>query len=423
MQKHCFMFVLFILLIHSMASAGNTAALYTIDECIALALKNNPAVAASLQTVKAGESRVGQAKADYYPSLALTAGYQKVGPVSPAGISPDAYDQYSTGVNLDITLFDFGKTSRRVQIQNLNVEAARADHRDIIAQIIFNVKIAYYNLIQCERNLAVAMDTMNQFQQHLEQANAFFNVGIKPKFDVTKAEVDYGNARLSVLRAENALLLAKLTLKDVMGIPKDDEFDVADTLGFEKDERQLNDALDAAYSKRPDLISVMARKEAAGHSVELAQKGYFPVVSGSAGYAFSGTGFPMGSGWNAGASLNVPLFSGFSTKHEVNEAIANLEIVKANEISVRQKILLDVQQAYLNVRNAADQISMAEMTVLQAKENYDLASGRYKAGVGNPIEIADATITLNNARANLNAALYDYKIAQAALDKAIGENP
>ena len=63
------------------------------------------------------------------------------------------------------------------------------------------------------------------------------------------------------------------------------------------------------------------------------------------------------------------------------------------------------------------------MTVIQAKENYELASGRYRTGVGNPIEVADATITLNNARANLNTALYNYKMAQAALEKSIGVKP
>jgi len=66
---------------------------------------------------------------------------------------------------------------------------------------------------------------------------------------------------------------------------------------------------------------------------------------------------------------------------------------------------------------------MSEMTVIQAKENYELASGRYRTGVGNPIEVADATITLNNARANLNTALYNYKMAQAALEKSIGAKP
>ena len=97
--------------------------------------------------------------------------------------------------------------------------------------------------------------------------------------------------------------------------------------------------------------------------------------------------------------------------------------MKANEDSIRQAVQLEVSQAYLNVQDAAEQIAMAEQTVLQAQENYDLASGRYRVGVGSPIEVADATITLNNARANLNSALFNYKIAQAALEKSTGAKP
>ena len=290
-------------------------------------------------------------------------------------------------------------------------------------QIVLNVKNAYYNLLQTERNRDVAVDTMKQFQQHLDQANAFFRIGTKPKFDVTKAEVDLGNARLNVLKAENAVRVARITLKDVMGIPENADFAIVDNLAFQKSDLQLNDVLNTAYSNRPDLRSVIAKREAAENSIDLAQKGYYPTLSGSAGYGYSGTDFPLGNGWNAGATLNFPLFTGLSTKYQVDEAKANLEILKANEDSIRQAIILDVQQAYLNVQDTAEQISMAEMTVLQAKENYDLASGRYRTGVGNPIEVADATITLNNARANFNTALYNYKIAQAALEKSIGAKP
>jgi outer membrane protein TolC len=285
------------------------------------------------------------------------------------------------------------------------------------------VKNAYYNLLQTQRNLIVAVDTMQQFQQHLDQANAFFHIGTKPKFDVTKAEVDFGNARLNVLKAENAVRSAMITLKDVMGIPEKVDFTIVDNLGFEKSNLQLNDVLNTAYSNRPDLRSIIAKREATEKSINLAQKGYYPTLSGSAGYGYSGTDFPLDSGWNAGATLNFPLFSGLSTKYQVDEARANLEILNANEDTVRQSIILDVKQAYLNVQDAAQQISMSEMTVLQAKENYDLAAGRYRAGVGSPIEVADATITLNNARANLNTALYNYKMAQAALEKSIGAKP
>ena len=416
-------FIFFLPLIAKAIEPATKNTTYNLKQCISIALEKHPSIRASAGTIKANESKVGQARANYYPHINLSTGYQRVGPNSQSGSSSDPFNQYSTDVNVGMTLFDFGKTSTQVKIQNLNVNASRADYDDVMTMVVLNVKNAYYNLLQNQRNLVVAIDTMQQFQQHLDQANAFFRIGTKPKFDVTKAEVDFGNARLNVLKAENAVRAARITLKDVMGIPGNADFNIADNLTFQKSNLQLNDVLNKAYSTRPDLRSVIAKREATEKSIDLARKGYYPTLSGSAGYGYSGTDFPLGSGWNAGAALSFPIFTGLSTKYQVDEARANLEVFKANEDSIRQAIILDVKQSYLNLQDTAQQISMAEMTVLQAKENYDLASGRYRAGVGSPIEVADATITLNNVRANLNTALYNYKMAQAALEKSIGVKP
>ncbi len=413
-----------------MARAGdplNQGNALNLQRCIEIALEKHPSLKASAGAIKVNESKVGQAKANYYPQINLSTSYQRVGPNAQSssipGNSSDPYNQYSTNVSVGMTLFDFGKTSTQVKIQDLNVNASQADYDDLMTLVVLNVKNSYYNILQTQRNLDVAVDTMRQFQQHLDQANAFFRIGTKPKFDVTKAEVDLGNARLNVMKAENALRSARITLKDAMGISENADFLIVDNLSFQKSDLQLNDVLNTAYSNRPNLRSVIAKREATEKSIDLAKKGYYPILSGSAGYGYSGTDFPLGSGWNAGAILSFPLFTGLSTKYQVDEAKANLEILKANEDSIRQGIRLDVQQAYMNVQDAAEQISIAEMTVGQAKDNYELASGRYRTGVGNPIEVADATITLNNARAALNSALYNHKTAQAALDKAIGAKP
>ncbi|HRR39907.1 MAG TPA: TolC family protein, partial [Syntrophales bacterium] len=95
-------------------------------------------------------------------------------------------------------------------------------------------------------------------------------------------------------------------------------------------------------------------------------------------------------------------------------------VLKANEETLRQSIFLEVQQAWLNLQLARDQISAAELTVRQASENLDLANGRYAAGVGNPIEVTDSLVALANARMAHVAALYNYKIAQASMEKAMG---
>ena len=119
-------------------------------------------------------------------------------------------------------------------------------------------------------------------------------------------------------------------------------------------------------------------------------------------------------------ALTIPLFSGFLTSHQVAEARSNLYVLKANEESLRQQILLDVRQAYLNLQAAEASISTADLASKQAKENLDLANGRYTAGVGSPIEVSDAFATYVTAQATYTGALYFYKIAQASIERAMG---
>jgi outer membrane protein TolC len=144
-------------------------------------------------------------------------------------------------------------------------------------------------------------------------------------------------------------------------------------------------------------------------------------LTGNASYDRQDTTFfPQAEGWSAGVALTFPIFSGFLTKNQVEEAKANFSAAKANEETLRQSILLDVQQAYLNLLVAEESISNTELTVKQATENLEIANGRYAAGVGNPIEVSDAEVSLAVAKLAYNQALYDYKVAQASIEKAMG---
>jgi outer membrane protein TolC len=82
---------------------------------------------------------------------------------------------------------------------------------------------------------------------------------------------------------------------------------------------------------------------------------------------------------------------------------------------------LEAEQAFLTLKEADERIRVTEKAVGQAKENFDLASGRYQVGVGFPLEVTDAEVALANARANHIQALYDYKVAEAKIEKATGK--
>jgi outer membrane protein len=408
-------------------AAGPIAKGETLDlsRCVQIALERHPSILAAAGTLRAGESRIGQARAGYYPQVGGSAGYSRTEPISTSSglggaAGGDAFDSYSSSVSLSQNLYDFGKTSSQVRIQELNRDSSRSDLANIRTQVIFAVSQAYYGVLQTRRNRDVNREVVGQFQQHLEQARAFFEIGTKPKFDVTKAEVDLSTARLNLLKAENAFRLAQVALNNAIGLAEAPEYDLADEPFFQRVDVDLEEALRRAYDRRPDLRSLADRKRSLEESIALARKGYYPSLSGNASYGWGGGSFPLDQGWSFGATLSIPLFTGFSTRYQIEEAQANLDVVIANDISLRQAIYQDVKQAWLNLAAAADQVETAALFVRQAAENLDLANGRYASGVGSPIEVTDALVAASNAKTSYNSALYDYKVAQASLEKAAG---
>jgi outer membrane protein TolC len=399
-----------------------TGEMLTLQRAIDIALKNQPSILAGQSTVKANEATIGQARANYYPQITASGSYSKTSPAtSSTGISATGkYDQYSSSVGLSQTIFDFGKTPTQVRINSLNTESSRFDLDSTLNTVVFNVKQAFYNVLQAQRNSDVAGESVKQFQQHLDQAQGFYGVGTKSKIDVTKAEVDLSNARLNLIKAENQVRLSRVTLNTAMGIPDVPDYNLEDNLSYTKYGLPFEEALPMVYAKRPDLQSSEKKKEAAKESISLARKGYFPVLSGSASYAYSNNDFPLNNSWNYGVSISIPLFSGFDTRYRVAQAQANYDTISANEQSLRLDIYSQVQQGYLTLREAEERIGASELTVRQATENVELATGRYRAGVGSPLEITDALVGLNNAKVAYTQALTDYKNAQASIEKAIG---
>jgi outer membrane protein len=392
----------------------------TLQQCVDIALQRNPSIFAAEYAVNAADARVGQAQSAYYPQVGLSGNYSKYSLTTAS--NNGSLNLYQGNAALTQNIYDFGKTPSQVRVQRLNENAARSDKRNTVSLVVFGVKQSYYNFLQAEKNKEVAIETVKLTQDQLDQAKGFFDAGVKSRYDVTTAEVNLSNAKLAQIRAENGVQVARVTLKNSIGAPDLPDFIIEDTLAFQKTPITFDDAVQRAYVNRPDLQSVLSREEAFKESVSLARTGHYPTLTGNASYTRAGETFvPEPSGWSAGVTLNIPVFSGFLTTYQVKEAKQNLYQQQANKEALRQSILLDVQQAYLNLLALEEGVVVAEQTVQQATENYDIATGRYSAGVGSPLDVTSALLGLSNAKTNYIAALANYKIAEAALLKAMGE--
>lgn len=400
-------------------NAGETL---TLTKVVAITRQNQPAILAARGNVNAGRSRVGQAESSYYPQVNAGANYDRL---SPGGnmyglTDTSPYNRMAVGINASQMLYDFGRTTTRVDIQKSSLDSAQADLSAADDRAVYNAKLAYYDILKIARNKEVAIETVKQFEQHLAQAKGFFEAGVKPKYDVTKAEVDLSHAKLLQIQVENNLRLARVVLNNAMGLPNAPEYKLEDTLPSDKFTIPYEQALGMALDHRPDLKSLLLKKQSAQQAVDLARKGDAPSLSGNASTAYSGDVDTNGQGWSAGVAITVPIFNGHLTRHQIDEAQANFDIVAANVTSLQQTIQKEVEQSYLNLHEAEERIATTQLAIQQAEENSRIASGRYSAGVGSPVEVTDADTLLVQAKADHNQALYDYRIAQTSIELSIG---
>ncbi len=413
----------------------------TLAEAVELALRNQPTVEMRTGQARASEARTGQARGAFYPRVTVGSAYTRIWPVgaqttastSNAGLPANSsfipgatsregasYEQYAATASLSQMIYDFGRTSSQVDASKLAAQAARLDLLNEREQVVLNVKEAYYRLVAANRNREVQAAAVDQFRNHLNHARSLFEVGAKPRFDVTKAEVDLSNAEVNLIRAENSVKLSVVALNNTMGIPDMGPYTVEEDTSPAREPMPFDEAVTVALNRRPDLVALQKQKESAAASVETARKDRLPTLSGSAALTYVGTSFPLDHGWTAGVNMTVPLFNGFVTSHRIEEARANAITANANERNLKQAVVMEVEQAYLTLSEAAQRMKSTGVAVKQARENVDLVNERYSAGLAIAAEVTDAVVSLATAEFNDIAARYDYRIARARIQKAVG---
>jgi TolC family type I secretion outer membrane protein len=391
-----------------------------VRQCVEIALKHHPAVNAATGRIMQSEARIGQARSEYLPKLHLQSGYTRSRPASQS-LTGSSDNRYSNTLTLQQTLFDFGKTSAAVDIQKMGKQTAETDFQDTASSVILGVRQAYYSLLKASMSRRVAEETVDQFARHLEVAGIFFETGKASKIDVTSAEVNLSNARLQLISAQNAQLIARAGLNNAMGLSAAPQYSLSEEFHPEAPDISFDEALGLALENRADIKAAILRIEALKRNVDLQKKGYLPVVSGNADYGYSGNDTDMYQSWSAGIFLSFPVFTGLSTKYAVAEARADLSVAQANEEELRQYIRMEVENAWLSGKEAFERVEAGKIIVRQAEEALELADGRYKTGVGNSIELTDAVLKLNSAKLVYINALSDFEISRARLEKAMGE--
>jgi outer membrane protein len=246
-------------------------------------------------------------------------------------------------------------------------------------------------------------------------------VGKRTRYDVTKAEVDLGNAQLDRINARNAVTSARATLNRNLGLTERPDYLVGQPPN-EEISGTVDELMAVARTQHPQLRALRAQERSASAAVDAAIAALYPSFGAQAEYGGNGRHFPLVWNWSAGVQSVLQLFTGWLKTSAVDVAVTELRTARSKVADMELMIYFDLSQAMNTLDGSRQRMALSEIILRQARESVELVGERYRVGQASAVEVTDAEVAVTRAQANQVTARFDYQIAIAQIKHAIGED-
>ena len=399
-----------------------------------IALDYNRDIKNSQYALKKAEYAINQAQAGKKPSVDYNFGAQRSRATDAAtysraaslmGSANSISNAFSNGISVNIPLYTGGLVEGQIDVAKLGKTNAQEEILRVEQATKYSAIEGYYGLLAYQELQGVYHEAVDNLQGHLDNVQAQYNVGTKAKVDVLSSDVSLANAKTTAITADNNVAIAESNLNNILGLPLETKLNLADhQLPFDTYNISLQEAMDYAMKYRPEVLQAAIAVQEAERSIDIADAGNKPTVAITGGNDWADNTFPgidaNKRSWKVAAGVTYNFYDGGATKAKVNQAKQDLLVARETAQKTRESVQLQVKQAYLNIRSAAQKVEETQTVVDQARENYRIQNIRYQAGVGINLDVLDAQLSLNQAQVNHIQALYDYNVGIAKLEQVMG---
>jgi len=409
----------------------------TLDEAVALALRQNPFYLATQEKVVQARSQVRQAVSGFLPTLnaqgtdtldekLFVLEFPSLIPGQPPQrISIDFTKDYQMAMAFSLPLFAGGRLTAGYKQANLGLKASQESVRLSEQETIFNAKRAFYGYLLAKEFSAVAEEALGLAEKFMENVKNLYEVGMASKFDLLRSEVQVANLKPQAIRARNSVEVAVLGLKTVLGIELDTPVEVKGELSAPPLDPISEAVVDEALAQRPEIRQLDYQRGMAGEMLKIARGSMLPTLAIGGVYNLWSDALKFRkSTWQnyytINLSLSLPLFNGFESRARVGQSKAMIRELDWTRKGLSDAIALEVRQAVLNNSQARETLLSQEKNVEQAREAVRIAELNSAEGLATNLDVSTAQVALSQARTNYSQALYDCVISQAQLEKAVG---
>ena len=385
-----------------------------LPEVVNLALCRNPQTREAWASARVQAAQVGVSQSGYLPGTDLSISGNRTSPGT---------GQRSYGLTLSYLLYDFGERAAGVENARQLLAAATATQDSTVQAVFLQAVQSFYQTQATGAALDAALESERAARESFAAAEARYAAGSATPADKLQAQTAYSQTTLSRITASGNLNNAKGALANMLGL--DANLDVALApanpasvpASFDRDIAAL---IGEARLRRPDLQAAAAQVKAAQASADAARAAGKPSLSLSASTNQTSAAGVTTHGSSVGVSLSVPLFSGFASTYRIRAAEARVETQAAQLERLRLQVALDVWTAYQNLVTATQSLRTTADLMSSAEQSERVALGRYKAGVGNILDVLNAQSALAGARQQRIQSTFDWNVNRAALAQAMG---
>ncbi len=367
-----------------------------------------------------------------------------------------ADNQYSSTLSVEQPLFEPGvivALGAAGRFERLQEEVVRGRSQSVVTQ----VRLAYYQLLLAQEQVRLTAKSVERVRQSLKETGALNEAGLASDYDVLRLEVELANLEPNLRRAENTVLQARRQLAIQANVDDQEslrvsgalaEIDLADFeansaenreilgfVGLDLDEgRSVDDALARAGELRSDLRQLALTEDLRQTEMRLEQASYLPDVTLFGNYivAAQNNGGPTWFGGSAGqraysklagVRVSLPIFQGFRRDARIDQRRAALRQAQAQSELGLDMARSQVRTIVEGAEEAYQRAAAQRLAVGQAGRGYEIATAQYREGLGSQLELTDAEVALRQSEFNYAQAVYDYLVARAQLDEAVGRVP
>lgn len=408
----------------------------TLDRAIELALSENPTIKVAEQEITLKEVSKKEAWRSLLPSVSLdgTVTYNiKVAEIKTSmgsfKMGMDDSNTWNGALNVSLPLYA-PAAYRTINMTKADIELAVEKSRASKIDMVNQVTKAFYQLMLAQDSYNVLMENYKQTERNYQVVNTMYQQGSVSEYDKISAEVQVRSLWPNVVSGKNAVELAKLQLKVLMGITANVDIVINDKLTNYEGEMQkaATTADNLSLENNSTLRQIDLNGELLNQTRKLLKTNFHPTLALVGSYQYqsmSNTNWEVNNyNWSNASSLtlslSIPLFKASNFTKLKSNKIQQTQLAESR-INTERMLRMQAQSYLDNMTSSAEQISSNKQAVELAQKNVEISKKRYEIGKGTILELNNSQVSLTNVQLTYNNSIFNYLVAQSELKTVLGK--